>query len=266
LKKISVTLLLSLLLTTLMAVTVSSASDRWELVVDGADALTWEEWGELKDWANDISNMYQCDVAIVVIDEMTDNNGADEWAMFFYEEFEYGYGARKSGVLFFLSMAERDYSLIAYGDGNTAFTDYGKDVILDRYVLPLLKNDEYFSAFSIFLEKAEEFLRMADDGKPFDRNTDPDRPSNILFNLAVVILVPVIIAFIVCSIWKRQMKTAKIATTANNYIPPGGFTLTGQVDMFLYRTQTRTRIQSSSSSGGGTTTNSRGFSSRSGKF
>jgi len=61
------------------------------------------------------------------------------------------------------------------------------------------------------------------------------------------------------------MKTARIATTACNYIPPGGFQLTGSEDTFLYQTVTRTKVQSSSSSGG-TSVDSKGFSGRSGKF
>ena len=76
--------------------------------------------------------------------------------------------------------------------------------------------------------------------------------SDFLIKLAVVVLVPIVIAAIVCSIWKSQMKTAVIAKTASNYIPPGGFKLTNKADTFLYRTQTRTKIQTSSSSSGTT--------------
>ena len=66
--------------------------------------------------------------------------------------------------------------------------------------------------------------------------------------LAITILVPLVIAFLVCTLWRSKMKTAKIARTATNYIPEGGFRLTGHGDVFLYRTTTRTKIQSSSSS------------------
>ena len=65
------------------------------------------------------------------------------------------------------------------------------------------------------------------------------------FNLAIVILVPLLIAFIVCSVWKGQMKTARVARTACNYIPPGGFNLTKQEDTFLYQTRTRVKVNNS---------------------
>ena len=69
-------------------------------------------------------------------------------------------------------------------------------------------------------------------------------------SLCVMILAPIAIALLVCMVWRGKMKTAKIARTAMNYIPPGGFRLTGSSDVFLYRTTTRVKISTSSSSSG----------------
>ena len=60
--------------------------------------------------------------------------------------------------------------------------------------------------------------------------------------IVLIILIPLIISLVVCLIWRSQMKTARIARTADNYIPMGGFNLTAQVDAFLYRTTSRRRI------------------------
>jgi uncharacterized protein len=258
------TILLAFLLTAALATVAIAVGE--DLVTDLTGTLSDSQIERLNQRAERISEQYRCDVAIVVIDAMTDNYGAYEWAMYIYDEFNFGYGSERSGVLLFLSLTERDYYLIAFGFGNTAFTDYGKDVMINNYIRPLLRDDMYYDAFSAYLDKAEEYLAMARDGTPFDRGTDPAaQQSNILFKVAVVILVPLIIAFIICSVWKSQMKSARIATTACNYIPPGGFHLTGSADTFLYQTRTRVKIQSSSSSGG-TSVNSRGFSGRGGKF
>jgi uncharacterized protein len=242
------------------------AADRY-LVEDHAYVLTDDEWESLLERANAISEKYNFDVAIVTLSEMTDNDGAYEWARDIYEEFDYGTGREKSGLLFFISITERDFALVAYGYGHTAFTDYGKDVMLDNYILPLLRDDKFYEAFSVYLDKAEEFLQLALDGEPFDRGTDPSSQDDTFFlRLSAVIILPLLIAWIICSAWKKQMKTAVTAKTACNYIPPGGFRLTSQADMFLYRTQTKTKIEPRRSSSGGTRVDSRGFSGRSGKF
>ena len=92
-------------------------------------------------------------------------------------------------------------------------------------------------------------------------------PAKSVTTVIVLVLVALLIATVICLIWRSQMKTARIARTASNYIPQGGFRLTGQGDMFMYRTVTRRKIQSSSSSGGRPGGGGRGGSSgRIGKF
>ena len=75
--------------------------------------------------------------------------------------------------------------------------------------------------------------------------------TDIVVKLLIAILPALIIAAIVCLSWRAKMKTARIARTADNYIPAGGFKLTGQTDQFLYRTKTERKINTGSSSPGG---------------
>jgi uncharacterized protein len=261
----------TILITLLFAIALAPAAFAAEplLVDDEAGILTDSQWERLTFRAIEIRERHQCDVAIVIIDEMTDDDGAYEWARFIFEEFDYGYSEDKIGLLLFLSMAERDYAMIAYGFGNTAFTDHGKDVMLDRHILPLLADNKYYEAFNAYLDKADEYLAMARAGTPFDTDTDTAMSrEDFLYRLAAVVILPLLLAIVLCEMWKKQMKTAVAATTAHNYIPANGFKLTGQADMFLYKTQTRTKIEknNSSRSGGGTTKDSKGYSGRSGKF
>jgi len=60
--------------------------------------------------------------------------------------------------------------------------------------------------------------------------------------IALIILIPLIISLVVCLIFRSQMKTARIARTADNYIPMDGFNLKVQIDTFLYRTTSSRRI------------------------
>lgn len=240
-----------------------------DLVVDEAGLLTQDELIELNDLADSIVAKYQCEVSIVVIEDKEDED-VTELAKAIYQEYNYGYGEDKSGLMLLLSMEDRDYALVAYGSGNEAFTDHGKDVLMDRHLLPLLGNDEYYQGFTLFLNQADEYLEMAENDLPFDLDTDEvlnseNEENSFLIRLGVTIFVPLLIAGLVCFNFLRQMKTAVSQRAADVYIPEGGFNLTMQADHFLYVTEVRTKIPKESSDGG-TSVGSDGSSSKSGKF
>ncbi len=264
-KKILSFLILLLTLTLLMAPAAFAAEDELNLVTDAAYLLTDVEFWELNDRADGISEKYECDILVITLEDIEDDDPYD-LAEYLYDEYNIGYGSKRSCLILLLSMENRDYALVAYGYGNTAFTDHGKDAMLDKHVLPLLAKDRYFEAFSIYYDVAEEYLQMARSGSPFDKSTDPDYGKiGTPIKLGITFGLPLLIAFLVCGMWKRQMKTAVLARDASNYIPQNGFALAAQEDRFLYLTETRRKIEKSLSTGG-TTVKSSGSSGRSGKF
>lgn len=234
------------------------------LVSDGARCLTDEESFALENIAMELSQRYRCELYIVTMDDMGTED-AYAFAKDLYREQGMGFGPDKSGLLFLLSMARRDYALVAYGYGNTAFTDYGKDVLLERHVLPRLAEDRYYDAFRAYLNTSGEYLAMAREGTPFDVDTDPEQGrTRFLIKLGVTLLLPLLIAGAVCLLWLKRMRTARPARAADQYIPADGFRLTGREDTFLFRTETRRTIEKKSL--GGVTIDKDGFSGRSGKF
>ncbi len=239
-------------------------------IIDDAGLLTEAQLEELNTRADSITERYECEVVFLLLEDMQDygDDDAYESAEGFRVELGYGYGDDGSCAIMLLSMAERDYGLLFHGFGNTAFTEYGRDELLDTHVLPLLGDDEYYEAVSKYLDICEQYLSLARGGKPYDWGSDPFNIALVfIIKLAVCLLVPALIAWLICSQWKKQMKTAVAAKTAHNFIPQGGFALTSQSDSFLYRTETRRKIERSSSSSGGThRSSSSGSSGRSGKF
>jgi len=189
-----------------------------------------------------------------------------DFAKLLYKEYDYGYGNEKSGIMLLLSMEERDHALIAYGYGNTVLTDRGRDVLLNKHVLPRLGGEEYYEGFLAYLNQTAEFLQMAEEGVAFDVNTDGGSQGFPWVKLAIFFLAPLLIAGAVCMMFYSQMKTAVSQRAADNYIPKDGFNLTMQADHFLYATEIRTKIAESSSSSGGTSVGGDGFSGSSGKF
>ncbi|HZJ56933.1 MAG TPA: TPM domain-containing protein [Clostridia bacterium] len=250
----------------LMVVIPVFADEELEFITDNAYLLTEDEYWELNSRARDISEKYECDISIITVEDMGSGD-VYGYADSIRKTYGMGYGDGESILLLFVSMEYRDYALIAHGYGNTAFTDYGKDMILDKHVLPLMGKEKYYKAFSKYLSIAEEYLKMSRNGAPFDIKTDPNYGKlSLPIKAGVTFLIPLIIAAIICSLWKSKMKTAVLATTASNYITADGLVLTNSQDHFLYRTESRRRIENKSTSSGGTTRDRSGVSGRSGKF
>ena len=160
-------------------------------------------------------------------------------------------------------MAERDYSLIAYGYGNTAFTDFGKDKLADTF-LDDFAEDDWYAGFEDYLEKSESMLKSARAGRPLDADNDPlVRFGGLLISVGLGCLCAFLIC---CPLWAR-MKSVSVKTEADAYIRAGSVAFTAREDHFTHTTQTRVKIEKSSGGGsGGTTVDSDGFSGISGKF
>lgn len=255
-------ILFILILSLIIIILPVQAAD-FDLVTDEVGLLTEDEYIELNNLAQEISKKYETEVSIAVVEDKGDEDIKD-FTKSFYNDNNYGYGEDKSGLMLLVSMAERDYAFVAYGSGNTAFTDHGKLVLAEQYLLPMLGEDEYYDGFSTYLKQTDKFLEMAENGTPFDVDSDEEEGS-FLIMLAIVILLPLLIAGIVCFIFYNQMKTAVAQEAADKYICADGVNMTMEADKFLYRTETRRTIEKESSDGG-TSVDDDGSSSSSGKF
>ena len=261
-----ISLTAALVLLAVLCLPVLAAEPRLDHVTDAAGLLTDEQWETLEDKAQLISKQYQCAVYIVTLDDFTNYAATDsvyEAAKAIYREYDLGWGQDNSGVLLLLSMAERDYSLITYGYGNTAFTDFGKDKLADTF-LDDFAEDDWYAGFEDYLEKSESMLKSARAGRPLDADNDPlVRFGGLLISVGLGCLCAFLIC---CPLWAR-MKSVSVKTEADAYIRAGSVAFTAREDHFTHTTQTRVKIEKSSGGGsGGTTVDSDGFSGISGKF
>lgn len=256
----------TLLILVSLAMPAFAAEPQLDHVTDAAQLLTEEERMELERKAREVSEEYQCGVYIITLEDFTEYSYETtiyEAAKEIYLLYDLGLSSEKSGVLLMLSMAERDYVILAYGYGNTAFTDYGKDKLAESF-LGDFGNDEWYAGFEHYLLKSESMLERAREGAPLDVN---NTPGVAFLGLFLCLAFGCLVAFVVCSILKGQMKSAAVKTEADSYIRPGGVVFTNRQDRFTHTTQTRVKIEKAASgSGGGTTRDSSGFSGKSGKF
>ena len=106
-----------------------------------------------------------------------------------------------------------------------------------------MKKTALFLGVLILLAPVVSPLAFAAGGAPGGGGLSP------AVKLAIAIVLPLLIAAAVCLIWRGQMKSAVAARTADRYIPEGGFQLTKREDRFLYRTESRRRIEKKTSDG-----------------
>lgn len=171
-----------------------------------------------------------------------------------------GYGEDQSCIILMLSTEYRDYDIMAHGYGNIAFTDYGKEKMAEAF-LDEFGEDDWYGGFTEYLDCCERYLNLAAEGTPFDVGSD----RSPLVGIAVGVLVPLLIAFLICSYFKSQMKTANMQEAAQVYIDGQGLVLTRQNDCFLHTTRSERYIEPQHESGG-TSVDSSGSSHESGKF
>lgn len=233
-------------------------------VCDTVPLLTDSQWLSLYELAREISEQYQCAVYFITVDDYTDYGSGSIYnvAKGIYRDYDLGWGEEKSGVLLLLSMEERDYTLIAYGYGNTAFTDYGKDYLSEKF-LDNFAEDDWAGGCRDYMNTCAELLKLAREGQPLDVGSRI-RPFHVaLVSIPLGFILAIVLCFLVQEAGKKKVSQGK---EAGSYLSPGNMEITLREDHFVNSTQSRTKIERSSGSSGGTSVDSQGFSGKSGKF
>lgn len=232
------------------------------MVIDIPDILTDDEEIELDYRAWEITQKYGCAVYIMISDTL-EGYEAWEYNEMLHRELSLGYGEDKSAVILLLSMEERQYDLMAHGFGNTAFTDYGKSVMEERF-LDDFANDDWYWGFVDYLDTCEEFLELAVNGEAYDVGSDGSGGfGETVIGVVIAVVLSCLIAMGICLIFRAQMKTARKATEAHEYAKE--LNLTGQYDRFSHR-DVRRVYNPPREDDGGTTVNSNGSSHSGGSF
>lgn len=246
----------------------AAESGAGQLVNDTAGILTEAQAAELEAKAKAIQSEYDLDVAIVTVPSMAGSSDAREYAKQLYDQYGIGTGADRSGILLMLSMQQRDYALIAHGEGNNVLTDYGNEKMADSFLDYF--HDDWYGGFDDYLDTANDYCHdYYVDGEAYDVSLARSF-GKICLALAVV-GAPVIGALTVAAM-VQSMKTARRQTHAEYYVDHenGGLVLSDQSDDYIY-SQTiithRPKMDNDGGGGfGGTTIDAGGFSGSSGKF
>lgn len=225
-------------------------------VLDMADLLDDSEEAALISKLDEISLRQNMDVVVATVNDL-DGYSVTEYADTLYEQYDFGYGNSKDGLLLLISMESRDWYISTCGYGITVFTDVGIDYIGEQ-IKSDLSDGNYAAAFSSYAEICDDFITRARNGDPFDSDDLPREPLSLVW-IPIAIVIGFAIAIIVVGNMKSKLKTVRKQATANSYVKDGSLNITESRDLFLYHTVVRTpKPKSNSSSGSSTHTSSSG--------
>ncbi len=245
-----------------------NASTEPTYVFDHAGLLTASQQANLEEKASRISSEFEIGVYIVTVEDFQAyHSDIFESAIDIYEEKSLGMGSGRDGILLLLSMAERDYYLLAHGEsGNTAFNDDAKRYLAE-FFLDDFSEDDWQDGFSDYLSTSQNLMQMASEGSPYSAEYFPELTALGIF---ASLILGVIGAFLICRAFKKKMKSVAEQSKATVYIAKNGIRFTKREDRYIRTTVSRTKIQRNNNSGGGggsrSSGGSGGYSGRGGKF
>ena len=151
----------------------SGFSGEYERLTDSAGLLSEEEAQNILTKLDEVSERQKFDIVILTVDSL-EGATATEYADDFFDYYGYGYGEGKDGILFLVSMEDRDWALSTHGYGITAFTDAGCDYIAEQFKSSL-SDGEYEKAFEIYIDQCDAFVTQAREDRPYDNSNLPKK-------------------------------------------------------------------------------------------
>jgi uncharacterized protein len=259
-KKLFAAVLLCLCMTLVFVPSALAANSGY--LYDDAGLLTQEQLDDLAQRSSEISDKYQCTVAIQTVTALSSDSAYDE-AEKCFQSGMMGRGDANDGILlYFADDADNHYAVYSSGLGAEVLTDENYNDMCDNGITPAFQKSGAYAAFSAYLDKADEYLAAAGKTGSASGSTaatapaaasstapaatastapaaDTGRDKNSAVKALLVFGAPLAAALIVCLILKSKMQTAVAATQADDYFNEDAFVVTNREDLFLYRTEKR---------------------------
>ena len=213
-------------------------------MLDVAGLLTDSEASALDQKLKTLSRTYNVQIVIATMDSL-DGKDIDEFVEFAYDTLELGYGEDHDGILLLVCMDTRQFRILSNGLAADAIGMGNIEDITDR-ITPDLSDGDYAAAFHTFADRCEYYLDGHINGFPFRAGS----------NLVICLIIGLVVGLIVASVLKGQLKTVRRQERADVYVKQGSMHIDRSMDLFLYRTVTKTpKPKNNSSSRGGSSRN-----------
>ena len=198
---------------------------------------------ELNEKLDEISHKNKLDITVCFTNSLEGKTIAD-YAKEQYENYEFGYGENKDGIMLLVSFESNDWYIATRGYAINAFTEAGIQYIGEK-IKPDLADGHYYDVVDTYIEICDRFITDAKNGNPYggsaDANTTDDDGSVLPAPMWILVSIGagLVVALIVVGSMKRKLKTVNKQTAANNYLRSGSLNITESNDIFLYSNVTR---------------------------
>ena len=228
------------------------------LVIDNAELLTAEEERALEEQSRALQETYNIDAGILTVNTL-DGKRPQDYADDYYDNNGYS----DDGVLFLISMEQRDWYISTSGEVIYALPDYGIQQLGEQAVSYLSYGD-YYGAFEDFLTSLPDYISAYLSGTPIDGYADTsgdyyhgDREETVYapqprrVNLWISLAVGIVVGAVVVLVMRASMNTKRPQRSAEEYLRGGSYHLRTQRDMFLYSHVSKVKIETNSGGSGG---------------
>ncbi len=206
-----------------------------ERLVDQNGVLSAEKKAELLQRLDKISEENNVDVVIALVK----STAGEDIVAYTDDYFDYnGFGLgqnKEDGIVLLISMAERKWAISTSGSCIKTFSDYGQSYIMDKKVLPWLRDGSYDMASTKFIDLAEKFIVKAKSGKPYTDKEIKNFGRTWATPLWYAIPIGFLIAAAIVLYEVYQLSDFKEEKTANAYLVGGAGRITYEKDIFLRR-------------------------------
>lgn len=245
-----ITIIISILFLALFSLPISGNDNK---LVDEYDCLSSSEKEELEELINDEINKVGFDIVVYI----TYKEGYDITSLAddYYDNNGYGLGSDNDGIILCINYYDRDYTITTCGYNTiTLFADEALNNGVYPNVTNYLKQGDNYNAIKAFIDGIDYVYSHPDNY--YHEYHEPETVSESVNPIKLALFAglggSVFICLIVFLILRGQLKTQGIKRQANQYMNHSSLNLFRSGDIFLYKTQSRSRIQSDdhSSSGG----------------
>ena len=198
---------------------------------------------ELNEKLDEISHKNKLDITVCFTNSLEGKTIAD-YAEEQYENYEFGYGENKDGIMLLISFEKNEWYIATRGYAIQAFTDAGIQYIGEK-IKPDLADGNYYDVVDTYIAICDQFITDARNGNPYGGSADTngtEEDASLLpppMWILISIGAGVIVALIVVGSMKKKLKTVNMQSEASSYLRNGSLNITESNDIFLYSNVTR---------------------------